>query len=279
MTATNIANTTNSAHDDIQLTIDASDLPKYHQLLTNMRFGEPGDALNLLDLIVRINQASAQENAQVEHICFHFSHQSTDIQLVFKAKVVQQPNWLSDFEDKLAQFLTPQQAQEIDAILSVDPSAQLFEISFCAPKITPLKLDDLYASLDIYKIGRPSSLPDIISKLEALGMIALNQDQVILSAKGLQTYLVFNQQRKGLADKTFSTQLASLEQEIERDEISIEAALAKLLPAITAEPKSAQLAQGVWHDIDDLYAADDEVDFISEQGLIQIQSVKRGHGA
>lgn len=255
----------NSAHDDIRLTIDQQQIGLYQQRLDSCPVGQRGDAASLLSLIARIGRAAEHEDARLQKASLHLKHFSLPVWAEFDVQVVEQQGWLDEFPNEGSHYL---QSGDYEAVLSALKESD-FELDFRLPEPGHPGFGQLMDSLDQLRIGRPSTLGATLEAMEEGGMLIIEGDEVRLTAGAYQTLQSMQQRYPAMASKGFSTRLALLQQKLERDAISVDAALAELLPDLLQRTNAASLAVGVWEDIESLYSPLDEAPQAPLQGLIR----------
>ncbi|MEN1836147.1 hypothetical protein AAIM60_25070 [Pseudomonas lijiangensis] len=255
----------NSAHDDIRLTIDVQQIGLYEQRLDSCPVGQRGDAASLLKLIARIGLAAEHEDARLQKVNLQLKHFRLPVWAAFDVPVMEQRGWLDELPHEGSHYLQP---CEYEAVLSALTESD-FELEFRLPEPGHQGFGQLLDSLDQLRIGRPSTLGATLEAMEEGGMLVIEGDEVRLTAGAYQTLQNMQQRYPAMAGKSFSTRLALLQQKLERDMISVDAALAELLPDLLQRTDAASLAVGIWDDIESFYSPLDEVPQAPQQGLIR----------
>lgn len=255
----------NGAHDDIRLTIDQQQIGLYQQRLDSCPVGQRGDAASLLKLIARIGRAAEHENARLQKASLHLKHFSLPVWAEFDMQVVEQQGWLDELPHEGSHYLQP---GDYEAVLSALKESD-FELDFRLPEPGHPAFGQMMDSLDQLRIGRPSTLGATLEAMEEGGMLIIEGDEVRLTSGAYQALQSMQQRYPAMASKRFSTRLALLQQQLERDAISVNAALAELLPDLLQRTNAASLAVGVWDDIESLYRPLDEAPQAPLQGLIR----------
>ena len=255
----------NSAHDDIRLTIDQQQIGLYQQRLDSCPVGQRGDAASLLKRIARIGRAAEHEDARLQKASLHLKHFSLPVWAEFDMQVVEQQGWLDELPHEGSHYL---QLGDYEAVLSALKESD-FELDFRLPEPGHPAFGQMMDSLDQLRIGRPSTLGATLEAMEEGGLLIIEGDEVRLTAGAYQILQSMQQRYPAMASKGFSMRLALLQQQLERDAISVDAALAELLPDLLQRTNAASLAVGVWDDIESLYRPLDEAPQAPLQGLIR----------
>ncbi|MCG7490507.1 hypothetical protein MHN79_13510 [Vibrio sp. Of14-4] len=258
----------NSAHDDIRLTISSDDIPKFATLLATTRFGQQNDAINLVSLIDSLGKANGIGEATIQNITIELVNVKAEIKLSFNMYALQDPGWLQLFESEEREFNTQ---DEISALCSALASRQ-FSLSFSPQEFSGMSFSSLLENLDLFTIGRPSSLPSVLSDLVKLRMIELDShsDEVKLTSCGLDTLTAIKSSHPKITSGDLSVLMTCLQQQIESGKVDIENALAKLLSTITVIEQPHMYTQGMWHDIDELYNHDEDDKVVQQkEGIIK----------
>lgn len=255
----------NSAHDDIRLTISSEDIPKFAKLLATTRFGQQNDAINLVSLIDSLGKANSIGDATVRNITIELVNVKAEVKLSFSMQVLQDPGWLRLFENEEREYNTQ---DEISALCSALSSRQ-FSLCFSPQEFSGMSFSSLLEKLDLFTIGRPSSLPSALSDLVKLNMIELDSysDEVKLTSCGLDTLAAIKSAHPKVASSDLSILMTCLQQQIESGDVDVENALAKLLSTITVIEQPHLHTQGMWHDIADLYNHDEIVQH--KEGILE----------
>lgn len=255
----------NNAHDDIRLTISGEDIPKFAKLLATTRFGLQNDAINLVSLIDSLGKANGIGDATVKKITVELVNVKADVKLSFNIQALQDSGWLQLFENEEREY---DKLDDFFALCSALSSRQ-FSLSFSPQEFSGMSFSSLLEGLDLFTIGRPSSLPSALSDLVKLKMIELDShsDEVKLTSCGLDTLTAIKFAYPKIASCDLSVLMSCLQQQIESGEVDVENALAKLLSTITTIKQPNMLAQGMWHDIDDLYNHDESEQY--QEGIIK----------
>lgn len=255
----------NSAHDDIRLTIEEQHIELYRQRLDACPVGQRGDASALLRLIADLGKAADHGDACVEVRTMRLDHASKSLWLEFDVQVLKRAGWLDVLPPGNKHYLDENRYRELRS--AFDESD--FDLDFRMPEPSHLLFSELLDSLDHLRIGRPSTLGITLENMEKSGMLSLEGDEVRLGTEAYQLLQAMQQRYPGMASKHFSTRLALLQSQLEQSSISIGAALAELLPDVLGHVDSAALAERVWDDIESLYDSEDQVPHAPTQGLIR----------
>lgn len=246
----------NSAHDDIRLTIDSEDIPKFAKLLTTTRFGQQNDAINLVSLIDSLSKASSFGHATVNKFTVELVNVKADVRLTFDIQTLQDSGWLQLFESEKSKYNTHDDFSALCSALS----SQQFSFSFSPQEFSGMSFSSLLEYLDLFTIGRPSSLPSALSDLVKLDMVELNShsDEVKLTSCGLDTLTTIKSTYPSIASCDLSVLITRLQQEIERGEVNVENALDQFLSTIMTINQPSVLTQDMWQDIDEIYDNEDK---------------------
>lgn len=255
----------NSAHDDIRLTISSEDIPKFATLLATTRFGQQNDAINLVSLIDSLGKANSIGDAMIQNITIELVNIKAEVKLSFNMRALQDPGWLRLFENEEREYNTQ---DEISALCSA-LSSRHFSLCFSPQEFSGMSFSSLLENLDLFTIGRPSSLPSALSDLVKLKMIELDShsDEVKLTSCGLDTLTTIKSAYPQIASGDLSVLMICLQQQIESGDVDVENALAKLLSTINVIEQPHLHTQSMWHDIDDLYNHDEVVQH--KEGIIE----------
>jgi DNA topoisomerase IA len=183
----------------------------------------------------------------------------------FDLQAVEQSGWLDQLPDQATKYLKPTEYQALLRALEVCD----FELDFCQPEPGHLSFAQLIDCLDQLRIGRPSTLGAILQAMEHSDMLVIKGDEVRLTAAAYLALHTMQQRYPAMASKHFSTRLALLQQKLEHDSISIQSALAELLPDLLRRPDAAALSVAIWDDIESLYSTVNDEPQAPVQGLIR----------
>jgi DNA topoisomerase IA len=253
----------NSAHDDISLTIKHTDIGRYKDILSTSKFGDPGDAYALLNLIRQIEE-SKKDDATVKVVEMVLENTDSQVIASFPLKILFREGWLKHFPKLTSAYIFDSEAAKI----LEEISNKNFDISFrdlCCERPT-FTLEELFENMDLFSIGRPSTIQETLSNMLDLGLIEYQGKYIAPTSEGLNAFLVAKFYFPKLATRAFSSRLRALQSEIETGKKSIPEALHELLLDITNGSNAHILAESAWSDIDELYECDRSSELV--QGLI-----------
>ncbi len=254
----------NSAHDDIALTIDHSEVSRYAEILSTSKFGDPGDAFALLNLIRQIEE-SKDDDASIKVIELILENSDRPVNAKFSIEVLNNPGWLKHFPELIRAY-----TNEIEAAQIVEKIAeQNFDISFhdVSAEYPNFTLEELLEMMDLFSVGRPSTIAKTLSIMAEHDLIKLNDDFIYPTEQGVKALLATQYHFPGLANRTFSARLSTLQREIETGNKSIAEALHELLPDTIKGANVQALAECAWTEIDEIYESTQHPEM--NQGLIK----------
>lgn len=242
----------NSAHDDISLIAGAS-----------LEHISDPDQRKIYQLIDDMQQSTELGTA-------HFVRQEIELELVtpegqdnlsvhLQTQMVLESGWL---QGPLGAYFTGEQSQclskaDIEALRKGDFSIEVSLLD--AP--AAFSLTELIQQMDIFEIGRPSSVSKIIDQLlqdSSLINISKELDQVTMTAAGQAVYQVLQEQLhtqdgKKIASRDWNTELMALLALIETGALSPDIPLMVLLEDLYGQQARKDVQHLSWIDPDVLY--------------------------
>ncbi|HKM38607.1 MAG TPA: DNA topoisomerase [Thiopseudomonas sp.] len=242
----------NSAHDDISLIAGANlegisdpDQRKIYQLIDDMQQSTELGAAHLIrqDIELELVRPEGQDDFTV--------HLQTQMAL--------EPGWL---QGPLGAYFSGEQSQcvsktDIEALKKGD-----FTIEVSLPDAPPaFSLTELIQQMDIFEVGRPSTVAHIIEQLmqdSSLIHISKELDQVTMTPAGQAVYQVLQEQLhtkdgKNIATRDWNTELMALLSLVESGSLSPDIPLMVLFEDLYGQQARTEVQHLSWLDPDVLY--------------------------
>lgn len=247
----------NSAHDDIQLTIDPKDLPQYKKFLSS-------DLWNVLCLIHDIAMAKEAGNATFENREIALKNKNSDLVIRLCGNVWENKGWmniLNGMDSPASFFDLFAWLDFLDAVKNHE-----FSLDFLESCYKGMPFLNLLEDMDALSIGRPSTFSRVLQELEDLECVKINGDHIKISGKGMAAVLFFESLFPAVANPFFSKKIANLQSDIENDCFSMAKALEDALSCFFDENVITRITDNMWEDPESLY--DKEEINTSHGGLI-----------
>ena len=255
-----LMNDNNSAHDDITTTFTDDE---YQPLIAKLKtLDKSGQLVKVLEVVKTINKANQLGDAIVnrQSVTLHHEGLGADIclNIVDVIDDIDEQNWLSVlnplehdlYDNPNANFtLADQQALENGD----------FELEFVkAAPLPSLSIAELFDSMELYALGRPSTYASIINALEQAQLIVFNPttDSVKLTDAGLKLIATLKQLSPQLANATLSTQLQQQLSQVAAGFEMPKNVILNMVELIWDNKKRDEVADKLWLHIDEIYHAD-----------------------
>ena len=246
----------NSAHDDITTTF-ADD--EYQQLIAKLKMLDKSEQLiKVLSVVKSINDASVLGDAIVKQQSVILTHQSLDADICLTVVDKEEQNWLTALTELNHNLYDNPDANlnlaDLQAIQNGD-----FELEFVqASPIPSLSIAELFDSMELYALGRPSTYANIINDLERSELIEFNSttDSVKLTDKGVKVIATLKQFAPKLTSATLSAQLQQQLSHVAAGFEMPKNVILTIVELIWGNDKREQIADKLWLQIDDIYHND-----------------------